>query len=135
MFGKQGGSYIHIHPSSLHLIQQPDKNITEGEESCVKTSKGCVIDHDQDTMIDSNDDDELTDEESDEVNYSNEEGNSESLEDTQDDFEEIHKDKNQKIQGILNAENPDNSFNNAEERNPVILRNEPPQEKAILSAK
>ena len=105
VFGKQGGSYIHIHPSSLHLIQRPDKNITAGEESCVKTSKGCATGHDQNTMIDSNDDD-LIDEESDEVDYSNEEGNSESLEDTQDDFEEIHKDKNQKIQSILNAENP-----------------------------
>ena len=53
----------------------------------MKTSKGCVIDHDQNTVIDSNYDDELIDEESDEVGNSSEEDNSENLENTQDNFE------------------------------------------------
>ena len=43
---KQGGLFIRIQPCSLRLIQSPDRSITEGEESCVKTSKGGVVDHD-----------------------------------------------------------------------------------------
>ena len=53
----------------------------------MKTSKGCVIDHDQKTVIDSNNDDELIDEKSDEADNPNEEGNSESSEDMQDNLE------------------------------------------------
>ena len=53
----------------------------------MKTSKGCVIDHDQKTVIDSNNDDELIDEKSDEADNSNEEGNSESSEDMQENLE------------------------------------------------
>ena len=56
------GLFVSIHPCSLRLIQSPDRSITEGEESCVQISKGCVIDHHQNTVIDSNDDDELIDE-------------------------------------------------------------------------
>ena len=61
VFVKQGGLFIHIHPCSLRLIQSPDRSITEGEESCVKTSEGCVNDHEQNTVVGSNDDDELID--------------------------------------------------------------------------
>ena len=98
---KQGRLYIRIQPCSLCLIQSPDRSITEGEESCVKTSKGCVIDHDQNTVIDSNDDDELTDEESDEADNSNEEGNPESLEGTQDKFEARNPQREGPLQSIL----------------------------------
>ena len=84
---KQRGLFIRIHPCILHLIQSPDRSITEVEEICVKTSKRCVIDHDQSTVINSKDGDELIDEESDEADNPNEEGNSESAEDMQDNFE------------------------------------------------
>ena len=52
-----------------------------------ETSKACVVDYDQNPVIDSNDDDDLIDEKSDEAGNSNKEGNSESLEDMQDNFE------------------------------------------------
>ena len=121
VFVKQGGLFIRIHPCSLCLIQSPERSITEGEESCVKTSKGCVIDHDQNTVIDSNDDDDLIDEESDK------EGNSESLEDMQNNFKARNPQREEPENPEHtpdNDENPDNSLE--EERNPTILRNKLP---------
>ena len=120
---KQGGLFICIHPCSLRLNQSPNRNITEGEESCVKTLKGCVIDDDQNTVIDSNDDDE----EYDESANSNKERNSESLEDMQDNLEA----RNQQGEEPENpdhtqdnAEIPDNSLNDVDETHLTILRNE-----------
>ena len=137
MFVKQGGLFIHIHPCSLHLIQSLDRSIAEGEKSYVKTSKGCVIDHDHNTVIDSNDDDDLIDEESDdEADNSNKEGNSESLEDMQDNFEAKNPQREEPENPehtLDNDENPDNSLE--EERNPTISRNELPPRKSIMSIK
>ena len=88
------------------------------------------------TLVNSKDDDELMDEESDGADHQNEEGNSESPEDMQDNFEardplrEGPEDP-ENTQG--NAEDPDNS--SEEERNPTILRNELPPRKSHIEYK
>ena len=117
---KQGGLLICIHPCSLQIIQSLDGSITEGEESCVKTSKWCVIDHNLNTVIDSNHDDELTDEESDEADTSNEKGNSETAQDMQDNFEARYPQREEpENPGHTphNGENPENCLEG--ERNPT----------------
>ena len=81
-------------------------------------------------MIDSNDDDDLTDEKSDETDNSNKEGNSESLEDMQDNFEARNPQREEPGNPDYtpdNDENPDNSLE--EKRNLTILRNKLPPKK------